>query len=152
MIAVGSGCWEDGPVRRESEPDELIGSSPLMDGDQALIGNRSEPTQLAFALLLKFFELDGRSRHVGEQPPASMSYVAQRMVVKLDDAELSSYDWLGRTVTCHRAQIRNADWFREETRGVGDKLVAGRGAPSAVSVLGRRTNEQPTLVSKVSSC
>ena len=47
-------------MRREWEPEELIACWTLVDGDAALVGNKSRPTRLGFSLLLKFFELEGR--------------------------------------------------------------------------------------------
>lgn len=110
-------------MRREREPEELIACWTLVEGDGALIGNKSGPTRLGFALLLKFFELEGRfPRHVGELPEAAVKYVSQQ--VRIDAAELASYDWSGRTIKYHRAQIRDAYGFREATRADEEHLAA----------------------------
>jgi hypothetical protein len=94
-------------VRREWEPEDLIACWTLVDGDAGLVGNKSGPTRLGFVLMLRFFELEGRfPRHAGELPEAAVKYMAQQ--VKVDAANLASYDWSGRTIKYHRAQIREA--------------------------------------------
>ena len=101
-------------MRREWEPEELIACGTLAEGDAGLIRNKSGPTRLGFCLLLKFFELDGRfSRYVGELPEPAVSYMAQQLGANA--ADLSFYDWSGRNIKYHRAQIREAYGFREAT-------------------------------------
>jgi hypothetical protein len=63
---------------------------------------------------LKYFELEGRfPRHASEIPKAAVGYVAQQVGVPPE--EPSEYDWRGRQVKRHRAQIRDALGFREPT-------------------------------------
>ena len=47
-------------MRREWEPDQLIERWTLLDDDHALLANKTGPTRLGFAVLLKFFEIEGR--------------------------------------------------------------------------------------------
>jgi hypothetical protein len=47
-------------VRREWQPEELIASWTLVDRDWELVANQTGATRLGFALLLKFFDLEGR--------------------------------------------------------------------------------------------
>jgi hypothetical protein len=64
-------------VRREWQPEELIASWTLVDRDWVLVANKTGATRLGFALLLKFFELEGRfPTHAAELPPAAVEYVA----------------------------------------------------------------------------
>ncbi len=51
-----------------------------------------------------------------------MKYMAEQ--VKVDAADLAAYDWSGRTIKYHRAQIREAYGFREATRADEDHLAA----------------------------
>src|SRR6478752_3221296 len=68
-------------------------------------------TRLGFALMLKFFEIEARfPRHAGEYPPAAVVYMARQ--VGVDPAGLVDYEWVGRTVEYHRAQIRRFLGFR----------------------------------------
>ncbi len=72
--------------------------------------------------MLKFFEQEGRfPRHVGELPKAAVDYVAGQ--VKVEPALLAKYDWSGRSIERHRAQMREALGFRESTRADEDVLA-----------------------------
>ncbi len=71
---------------------------------------------------MNFFELEGRfPRHGGEVPRAAIDYLAGQ--VKVDPAAFGAYDWSGRSIKGHRAQIRRALGFRECTVGDEDKLA-----------------------------
>lgn len=111
-------------MRRDWEPEELIACWTLVDADWRLVANKSGATRLGFAVLLKFFELEGRfPRHASEPPLAAVQYVAQQ--VKVDAAEFATgYAFAGRTVEYHRAQIRTALGFREATRADEERLSA----------------------------
>ena len=79
-------------------------------------------TRLGFALLLKFYELEGRfPRHAGEVPKPALGYIAAQ--VKVAAAAFGDYEWTGRTIEYHRAQIRKALGFREATVGDENKLA-----------------------------
>lgn len=109
-------------MRREWEPEELIEAWTLLDGDWRLVGNKTGATRLGFALILKFFAIEARfPRHAGEVPKAAVDYVAGQ--VKVDPARLGEYDWSGRSIERHRAQIREALGFREATREDEESLI-----------------------------
>ena len=109
-------------MRREWQPEELIASWTLVDRDWELVANKTGATRLGFALLLKFFELEGRfPTHAAELPPAAVEYVAG--LVKVAASELAQYEWSGRTIEYHRAQIREASGFREPTRADEERLA-----------------------------
>jgi hypothetical protein len=44
----------------EWSTEDLVGSWMLVDDDWRLVGNKTGPTRLGFALLLNFFELEAR--------------------------------------------------------------------------------------------
>jgi hypothetical protein len=80
-------------------------------------------SRLGFALMLRFFQIEGRfPRDVGEIPVAAVGFVASQLGV--EPFELSRYDWSGRSIEEHRRQIRQALGFRVFTRGDEDKMVA----------------------------
>jgi len=109
-------------VRSEWSTEDLVGSWTLVDDDWRLVGNKTGPTRLGFAVLLKYFELEARfPTSAGELPGAAVAYVAGQVKVPAED--LSSYRWTGRTIEYHRAQIRSAFGFREFSRGDEDKLA-----------------------------
>jgi len=109
-------------VRREWQPEELIDCWTLVDRDWELVANKTGATRLGFALLMKFFELEGRfPAHAAELPQAAVRYVAG--LVKVEASELAQYEWSGRTIKYHRAQIREATGFREPTRADEERLA-----------------------------
>ncbi len=109
-------------MRREWEPEELIGSWTLLEEDWRLLANKAGAPRLGFSLLLKFFELEARfPRRASELPPAAVRYVASQ--VKVDPALLEDYAWSGSTIEYHRAQIRASLGFRESTRDDEERLT-----------------------------
>jgi hypothetical protein len=109
-------------MKRDWEPEELIDCWTLGEDDWRLVSNKAGATRLGFCLLLKYFELEARfPRHAGEVPKAAVDYVAQQ--VKVNPAEFARYDWTGRSIERHRAQIRTELGFREVTVGDEDKLA-----------------------------
>jgi TnpA family transposase len=99
-------------VRREWEPEDLVGSWTLVEQDQKeLVAYKRGATRLGFALMLKFFEIEARfPRHPNEFPPAVIAYVARQ--VEVEPTELGDYEWTGSTAEYHRSQIRRAMGFR----------------------------------------
>ena len=122
-------------MRRGWEPEDVVACWTLVEDDWALLANKTGPTRLGFALLLKFFELEARfPRHAGELPPAAVDYVAAQ--VKVGPDQLAKYAWSGRTIEYHRAQVRQALDFREATRADEEALTTWLGeevAPDEVS-------------------
>lgn len=108
-------------MRQEWEPEELVACWTLVEYDWRLVESKRGPTRLGFVLLLKFFEQQARfPEHAGEVPSAAVEYVASQ--VGVDQSEFGSYDWSGRTIKYHRAQIRGHFGFREATRADEDRF------------------------------
>ncbi|WP_220213237.1 DUF4158 domain-containing protein [Streptomyces shenzhenensis] len=105
---------EGAGVRQEWSPEELLANWTLVDGDWALVANKSGTTRLGFSLLLKFFELEGRFPEVPEKvPPAAVEFVAG--LVKVPATDFAKYPLVGRIAEYHRKQIREALGFRPST-------------------------------------
>jgi hypothetical protein len=99
-------------VRRDWEPEDLIASWTLVEPDWALVANKTGGTRLGFAVLLKFFEIDGRfPEYAGEVPHAAVDYVAEQ--VKVDPGLFTKYELSSRAAKYHRGQIREELGFRE---------------------------------------
>jgi len=114
---------EGSQMRRDWEPEDLIACWTLVEHDWELVGNKTGATRLGFALLLKFFELEARfPRHAGELPKAAVAYLAEQ--VKVEPHRFAEYDWSGRSIKLHRAQVRAALGFREPTVEDEDHLAA----------------------------
>ena len=63
-------------MQAEWEPDELIDAWTLTGGDWDLIANKAGVTRLGFAVMLKFYEIEGRfPAYPEEVPPAAVRYL-----------------------------------------------------------------------------
>lgn len=77
----------------------------LLPSEAALLANKTGPTRLGFAVLLKFFQYAARfPLSMQEVPTTAVAYIARQVGVPAE--EFSRYDWEGRAVKYHRAQIR----------------------------------------------
>ncbi|MEU1387355.1 MULTISPECIES: Tn3 family transposase [unclassified Nonomuraea] len=108
-------------MRREWELEDLIECWTLDEEEFALLANKSGATRLGFGLMLKFFELEARLPRREDIPRAAVEFMAGQ--VKVDAELFAAYDWSGRTIEYHRAQIRKFHDFREPTVGDEDKLA-----------------------------
>ncbi|MFJ2406679.1 Tn3 family transposase [Streptomyces xanthochromogenes] len=109
-------------MRAEWEPDELIGVWTLVESDWALVKNKTGPTRLGFAVMLKFYEVEGRfPAYAEEVPPAAVEYVAS--LVGVDAALFAKYSWRGRTIKEHRKQIRTVFGTRAATVADEEQLA-----------------------------
>lgn len=107
----------------------------LRAADRALLGNKSGATRLGFAVLLKFFQAEGRfPRRPEDVPAVAVEAIAGQVGVPA--AAWHGYDWRGRTIEYHRAQIRVALGFREAT--LDDAEMLGRWLDGQVLALERR--------------
>ncbi|GAC1654807.1 MAG: hypothetical protein NVS4B12_27030 [Ktedonobacteraceae bacterium] len=101
-------------MKRQWENEELIEHWMLSVWDLAQLGNKTGATRLGFAVLLKFFQRAGRfPAFKNEVPAVVISFVATQVGVALE--AYLQYDWQGRTIKDHRADIRRLLDFREST-------------------------------------
>ena len=99
-------------MARSLDLDELVEHWTLLDDEQELIAGKRGPKRLGFALLLKFYTRLGQfPRGRGELPDEAVEFVARQ--VGVEPTELGFYEWAGRTIEYHRAQIRGHLGFRE---------------------------------------
>ncbi|OEJ37344.1 hypothetical protein BGK70_03485 [Streptomyces agglomeratus] len=103
--------------------DELVEHWTLLKDEQALVSGKRGATRLGFAVLLKFYTQYGRfPRGRAELAGEAVEFVARQ--VQVPASELGFYDWTGRTVEYHRAQIREHLGFRECSVADAEKLTA----------------------------
>ena len=57
-------------MQADWDPDELIGAWTLVEGNWDLIANKADVTRLGFAVMLKFYEIEGRFPAYPEEVPA----------------------------------------------------------------------------------
>lgn len=101
-------------MKREWNADELAEHWSLRPAEKDLLGNKNGATRLGFAVLLKFFQHEGRfPKHRQEAPLTVVKYVAR--YVGVPPATWSEYDLESRAAKYHRAQIREFLGFREAT-------------------------------------
>jgi TnpA family transposase len=109
-------------MKRLWEPDELVAEWTLSPGELTLLANKAGATRLGFAALLAFFRHEGRfPTHKQEVPGAVVVHLAGQVGVPAE--AYVAYDWRGRAVKYHRAQIRAEFGFREIAIRDADALV-----------------------------
>ncbi len=110
-------------MKRHWEPHELIEDWTLLPAELELLANKTGATRLGFALLLKYFQIEGRFPHSKHDiPKAVLPHVARQVGVPVD--QYLAYDWRGRSIKAHRAQIRAWLGFREATVEDAEQLVS----------------------------
>ena len=108
-------------MKREWPAEELADQWTLLASERGLLANKSGATRLGFAVLLKFFQTEGRFPHSQEISGAAVEYLARQIGVPA--AEWIQYDWDSRAAKYHRTQIRDQLGFREATVEDGDALA-----------------------------
>jgi hypothetical protein len=101
-------------MKRVWTTDELVDHWTLGPADLSLLANKTGATRLGFALLLKYFQLDGRfPQHPRDVPLAAIVHVARQL--DLPAEVYLQYRSEGRTIEYHRVQIREALGFHPAT-------------------------------------
>jgi hypothetical protein len=85
------GHREGADMKREWHSDDLIEHWTMLPRDRKLLGNKSGPTRLGFAVLLKYFQYEGRfPQYPREVPSEIVTYIAQQL--DLEPEGWSDYD------------------------------------------------------------
>lgn len=101
-------------MARVLDDDELIGNWTLVGDELEQLSGRRGATKLGFAFLLRFYAVHGRfPAGRGEIPDQAVAHVARLVDVPAD--ELGLYEWDGRTMKAHRADVRRYFGFRTRT-------------------------------------
>jgi TnpA family transposase len=109
-------------VKRNWHPDELTEHWTLTLGEKQQALSKRQPSRLGFAVLLKFFQHQGRfPRSAREAPKAVVDHLASQLDVP--PASWNTYDHGGRASKSHRSEIRRLLGFREATVADGEALV-----------------------------
>ncbi len=109
-------------MKRAWETDDLIEHWTVTPQNVALLERKTGHTRLGFALLLKAFQYAGRfPEHKNAIPSVVVAHVASQIGVASE--EYLQYDWLGRSIEYHRAQIHAHLGFRAATVQDAEELV-----------------------------
>ncbi|TCO70421.1 Tn3 family transposase [Marinisporobacter balticus] len=101
-------------MKRNWEVDELIEYFTFLPNEHALLSNKTGSTRLGFAILFKFFQYKARfPNHKYEIPKDVIHYISKQF--NLDSKLFDGYNWNGRSIKYHRAQIREYFGFKEST-------------------------------------
>lgn len=99
-------------MRREWDLEDLIECWTLDETELKELGNKSGATRLGFALMLKYFELEGRFPRREDVPRAAVEYLAKQ--AKVAPELFADYPWTGSSF----------DRLRVITVGDENKLVS----------------------------
>ena len=92
-------------MKQAWHPDELAQHWTLSDDECRLLGEKTGATRLAFAVLLKAFQYEGRFPLRRDTVPVPvLGHLAAQVAVPL--AAYATADWDGRSARRHRADIR----------------------------------------------
>jgi Domain of unknown function (DUF4158) len=110
-------------MKRDWQADELAEQWTLLLGERELLADKTGATRLGFAVLLKFFQCEARFPQSRQEVPLSVvAFLAKQ--VEVPAACYAEYDWQGRAIKYHRAQIRSFLGFREATLRDAEALTA----------------------------
>jgi hypothetical protein len=109
-------------MKRTWTPEELLEHFTLLPDELEAVGNKSGPTRLEFAVLLKCLQYEARfPRSRQEVAPEVVRFLAAQ--VGVDAMLFAQYAWEGRTIEAHRAQIRELAKIRECRRADEEALL-----------------------------
>lgn len=110
-------------MKRRWIEEELVERWTLFPDELALLSNKTGHTRLGFAVMLKFFAGEGRfPRDKHEVPAEVLRFVGEQVGVPAEG--WLRYDWGGRSIKYHRAEIRGFFGFREATARDGEDAAS----------------------------
>lgn len=113
-------------MKRGWTEEELVGRWTLFPDELALLSNKAGHTRLGFAVMLRFFVGEGRFPRDKHEVPADVLRFVGEQVGSGPDAGPEGwlrYDWGGRAIKYHRAEIRRFFGFREATAEDGENVA-----------------------------
>jgi|SRR5712691_9990846 len=127
-------------MRRDSQADEVAQQWTLLPGERELLANKTGATRLGFAVLLNFFQCEARFPQSRQEVPLSVVACLAKQV-GVPAACYAEYDWQGRAIKYHRAQIRSFLCFREATLRDAEALTAYLSEHGGAASLDRRAGQ-----------
>ena len=109
-------------MKRHWDEQELAEHWSLTHDEFELLRNRTERSRIGFAVLLKFFQVEGRFPSDRKEVPAvALDYLGDQL--EASSKAFSEYDWSGRSGKRDREQVRSFLGFRRVT--VDDSKTLG---------------------------
>ena len=101
-------------VKSPWNSEELVENWTLVPTELELVKKKVGFNQLGFAILLKYFQLMARFPDApSDIPGQSITYIASQLLA--DESLYSKYNWQGRSIKNHRAEIRQLFGFQTAT-------------------------------------
>ena len=98
-------------VKPHWDTEELIENWTLLPQELELVKNKVDANQIGFAVLLEYFQVFARfPEETTKIPDTIISYIASQL--ETDTQLYSQYNWQGRSIKNHRAEIRALFGFR----------------------------------------
>jgi hypothetical protein len=108
-------------MKQNWDLQELIEYWTLLPHELELLNNKTGPTRLGCATLLKFFQYEAKfPASLREVPKDVLKYISQ--LVNVEPEDFGEYNLSSRTATYHRKQIREFCGFRSPTSEDADDL------------------------------
>lgn len=101
-------------VKSPWNSEELIENWTLVPTELELVKKKVDFNQIGFAILLKYFQLMARfPDSPSDIPDRSITYIASQLLA--DESLYFKYNWQGRSIKNHRAEIRRLFGFQTAT-------------------------------------
>lgn len=101
-------------MQQHLTPQELAEHFTLLPQEQALLAHRRGINQLGIAVLLKYFQWEGRFPTATQEiPQAAVQHLAETLGVTAD--RFTRYDLEGRMARYHKEEIRQWTGWRPDT-------------------------------------
>jgi hypothetical protein len=108
-------------VKPNWSTEELIENWTLIPQELELVKKKIGAGQIGFAVLLKYFQLMARfPDEQSEIPQTVIEYIASQL--ETNPLLYSQYNWQGRTIKNHRAEIRELFGFRTATLSDSEEI------------------------------
>ena len=132
-------------MKRFWDEQELAEHWTLTAEEWELLARRTDRSRLGFAILLKFFQVEGRfPRDRKEIPTAIRDHLADQLGVEPD--AFAEYDLAGRNSKRDREQIRSALGFRRVTVADAEGWRDGCGEMSFPPTMGPTISDRPPWI------
>ncbi len=129
-------------MKRQWTDEELEAHFLLQPAELDLVGgSKTDHNLLGFAVLLKYFQYEGRFPSQKQDIPAALTlHLAHQLGIAPE--EFLSYDWEGRMIKTHRTAIRTFLGYRETTQQDEETLITWL----CQEVLGEQQQEDALVV------